>query len=242
MLKQGVAERTAKVGVIGLGYVGLPLVKAFNASGFQVIGFDVDRDTVALLQSGRSYNGTVPSNTIRKMIESGRFRATVDFADIETLGALLVCAPPRRSRHTCAPGQFVFLESPTYPGTTTELLRSVLERGGLKSGSDFFIAHSPEREYLGNLKFETAPIPKVVDGDGPAAAELAGTLYTQIVTQVISVSSLPTAEAIKLAQNVFRAAIIALVKQLNLIYEKMRIDVREVVDAAKTKPFGFMRF
>ena len=254
-LKQGLAERTAKVGVIGLGYVGLPLVKAFNGSGFRVTGFDIDRDKVAQLQSGRSYIRSVPSDAIGEMIDSGRFSATVDFADVEALDAILICVPTPLNRHrdpdlsyvartaeAIAPhlrsGQLIVLESTTYPGTTTELLRPILERAGLSSGCDFFLAYSPEREDPGNPEFETSTIPKVVGGDCPVAAELAATLYEQIVTRVIPVSSLATAEAVRLTENIFRALNIALVNELKVIYEKMDIDIWEVIDAAKTKPFG----
>ncbi len=241
-LKQGVGLRTATVGVIGLGYVGLPLAKAINAGGFRVTGFDIDREKVARLQSGRSYIRTVPSEAIREMVDSGRFRASADFAEFEALDVILICVPTpltsarepdlsfvARTAEAIAPhlqsGHLVVLESTTYPGTTTDLLRPILERGGLKSGRDFFIAYSPEREDPGNPKFETSTIPKVVGGDGPAAAELAATLYEQIVTQVIPVSSLATAEAVKLTENIFRAVNIALVNELKVVYEKMDIDI-----------------
>ncbi len=258
-LKRGFAACTAKVGVIGLGYVGLPLVKAFSASGFRVVGFDIDQDKVAQLQAGRSYIRTVSSDAIKEMIDGGRFRATVDFAETAAMDAILICVPTplnryrepdlsyvERTAEAIVPqlraGQLVVLESTTYPGTTTELLRPILESGGLKSGRDFFIAYSPEREDPGNPKFETSTIPKVVGGDGPAAAELAAALYERIVTQVIPVSSLATAEAVKLTENIFRAVNTALVNELKVIYEKMDIDIWEVIDAAKTKPFGFMPF
>ena len=258
-LKQGFWSHSAAVGVIGLGYVGLPLVKAFNAGGFPVTGFDIDRDKVTQLQSGRSYIRTVPSETIREMIDSGRFGATVDFAEIAAMDAVLICVPTPLDRHRepdlsyvertaeaivpyLRAGQLIVLESTTYPGTTAELLRPILERGGLKSVRDFFLAYSPEREDPGNPKFETSTIPKVVGGDGPVAAEVAALLYEQIVTWVIPVSSLATAEAVKLTENIFRAVNIALVNELKVIFEKMDIDIWEVIDAAKTKPFGFMPF
>ncbi len=198
-LKQGLAERTAKVGVIGLGYVGLPLAKALNAGGFPVTGFDVDREKVAQLEAGESYIRTIPSNVVRKMVDGGRFHATADFAETAAMDAILICVPTplirdrepdlsyvQRTAKAIAPhlraGQLIVLESTTYPGTTAELLRPILERGGLKSGRDFFLAYSPEREDPGNPKFETAVIPKVVGGDGPVAADLAATLYGQIAT------------------------------------------------------------
>ncbi len=251
--------RDAKVGVVGLGYVGLPLVKAFNARGFQVTGFDVDQRKVTQLQAGESYIRMIPASAIGEMVDSGRFRATVDFAETGAMDAILICVPTpldqrrepdlsyvERTAESIAPhlrpGQLVVLESTTYPGTTDELLRPILERGGLVSGRDFFLAYSPEREDPGNPKYETSTIPKVVGGDGPEAAGLAAALYDQVVTQVVPVSSLATAEAVKLTENIFRAVNIALVNELKLIYEKMGIDVWEVIDAAKTKPFGFMPF
>ncbi len=258
-LKLGFAERRAKIGVIGLGYVGLPLVKALNAGGFPVTGFDVDREKIAQLEAGESYIRMIPSSVVRGMVDGGRFHATVDFAETAAMDAILICVPTplnrdrepdlsyvERTAETIAPhlraGQLIVLESTTYPGTTAELLRPILERRGLKSGRDFFVAYSPEREDPGNPKFETSMIPKVVGGDGPVAAELAAALYGQIVTQVIPVSSLATAEAVKLTENIFRAVNIALVNELKVIFEKMDIDVWEVIDAAKTKPFGFMPF
>ena len=258
-LRRGFAERRAKIGVIGLGYVGLPLVKAFNLGGFPVTGFDVDGEKIARLEAGESYIRMIPSSAVREMVDSGRFHATADFAETAAMDAILICVPTplnpnrepdlsyvERTAEAIAPhlraGQLIVLESTTYPGTTAELLRPILERGGLKSGRDFFLAYSPEREDPGNPEYETSTIPKVVGGDGPVAAELAASLYDQIVTQVIPVSSLATAEAVKLTENIFRAVNIALVNELKVIYEKMDIDIWEVIDAAKTKPFGFMPF
>ncbi len=258
-LKQGFAERTATVGVIGLGYVGLPPAKAINAGGFRVTGFDIDRDKVAQLEAGKSYLRTVPSEAIREMVDGGRFHATVDFAETAAMDAILICVPTpldrnrdpdlsyvERTAEAIAPhlraGQLIVLESTTYPGTTAELLRPILERGGLESGRDFFLAYSPEREDPGNSKFDTSRIPKVIGGDGQAAVDLAVALYGKIVAQVVPVSSLATAEAVKLTENIFRAVNIALVNELKVIYEKMDIDIWEVIDAAKTKPFGFMPF
>jgi UDP-N-acetyl-D-glucosamine dehydrogenase len=258
-LKLSFTERRAKIGVIGLGYVGLPLVKALNAGGYPVTGFDIDREKIAQLKAGESYIRMISSATVREMVDSGRFHATADFTETAAMDAILICVPtpldhnrePDLSyvEHTAeaiAPhlraGQLIVLESTTYPGTTTELLRPILERCGLKSGRDFFLAYSPEREDPGNPNFETSTIPKVVGGEGPVAAGLAATLYGQIVTQVVPVSSLATAEAVKLTENIFRAVNIALVNELKVIYEKMDIDIWEVIDAAKTKPFGFMPF
>ncbi len=258
-LMLGFVERRAKIGVIGLGYVGLPLVKALNAGGYPVTGFDIDREKIARLEAGESYIRMIPSSVIKEMVDGGRFRATIDFAQTAAMDAILICVPTplnrsrepdlsyvERTAEAIAPhlraGQLIVLESTTYPGTTAELLRPILERGGLKSGRDFFLAYSPEREDPGNPEFETSTIPKVVGGDGPAAAELAAALYGQIVTQVVPVSSLAAAEAVKLTENIFRAVNIALVNELKVIYEKMDIDIWEIIDAAKTKPFGFMPF
>jgi len=258
-LKLSFTEHRAKIGVIGLGYVGLPLVKALNSGGYPVTGFDVDREKIAQLKAGESYIRMISSATVMEMIDGGRFHATADFTETAAMDAILICVPTplnrnrepdlsyvERTAEAIAPhlraGQLIVLESTTYPGTTAELVRPILERGGLESGRDFFLAYSPEREDPGNPKFETSTIPKVVGGDGPVAVELAVALYGQIVTQVISVSSLATAEAVKLTENIFRAVNIALVNELKVIYEKMDIDIWEVIDAAKTKPFGFMPF
>ena len=258
-LKLSFAECRAKIGVIGLGYVGLPLVKALNAGGYPVTGFDIDREKISQLNAGESYIRMISSATIREMVDGGRFHATADFTETAAMDAILICVPTPLDRnrepdlsyveHTAeaiAPhlraGQLIVLESTTYPGTTAELVRPILERGGLESGRDFFLAYSPEREDPGNSKFDTSRIPKVIGGDGPAAVELAVALYGQIVTQVVPVSSLATAEAVKLTENIFRAVNIALVNELKVIYEKMDIDIWEVIDAAKTKPFGFMPF
>ena len=258
-LKRRFAERSAKIGVVGLGYVGLPLVKAIGARGFPVTGFDVDAEKVRTLEAGRSYIRHIPSIVVQELIDGGRFRATTEFSNISAMDAILICVPTplnrqrepdlsfvERTAEAIAPylraGQLVVLESTTYPGTTEDLLRPILERGGLKSGVDLFLAYSPEREDPGNPKFETSTIPKIVGGDGVLAADLASAFYRQVVTEVIPVSSPATAEAVKLTENVFRAVNIALVNELKVVYEKMGIDVWEVIDAAKTKPFGFMPF
>ncbi len=258
-LKRRFVERSARVGVIGLGYVGLPLVKAFGAQGFAVIGLDVDADKVRQLEAGRSYVRHIPSSAVKDLVDSGRLRATTAFAAIAELDAVLICVPTPLGKHrepdlsfveqtaaSIAPhlrvGQLVVLESTTYPGTTEELVRPILEQGGLRSGVDFFLAYSPEREDPGNPRFEASTIPKVVGGDGPAAVELAAALYGEVVPEVIPVTSPATAEAVKLTENIFRAVNIALVNELKVIYERMGIDIWEVIEAAKTKPFGFMPF
>ena len=249
----------AGVGVVGLGYVGLPLVSALTARGFQVVGFDIDPEKVASLNGGRSYIRHIPDAKIREMVESGRFQATSDFARLAEVDAILICVPTPLTRHRepdlayvvsttemiaahLKPGHLIALESTTYPGTTKDVMRPILERGGLRSGVDFFLAYSPEREDPGNPVYSTAAIPKVVGGDGPHALRLACALYGQIVAGVVPVSSCETAEAVKLTENIFRAVNIALVNELKVVYDAMGIDVWEVIDAAKTKPFGFMPF
>ncbi len=252
-------DGTASVGVVGLGYVGLPLVRTLSRNGFTVIGFDVDEAKVTELIAGRSYIRHIPSTDIVALNESGRFRATSDFSDIAEVDAILICVPTPLNRHrepdlsfvtataeTIQPhlkaGQLVVLESTTYPGTTDDELRPILERGGLRSGVDLFLAYSPEREDPGNPNYETATIPKVLGGDGETAMALVSALYGKIVARVVPVSSTATAEAVKLTENIFRSVNIALVNELKVVYEKMGVDIWEVIDAAKSKPFGFMPF
>ena len=249
----------ASVGVIGLGYVGLPLVQTFAARGFRVVGFDVDAEKVERLNAGESYIRHIPAETIARLNDTGRFTATVDFDGLAEMDAILICVPTPLAAGQepdmtyvvataeaiaprLRPGQLVVLESTTYPGTTAEVLRPIFERGGLQSGRDFYLAYSPEREDPGNPDFSTARIPKVVGGDGPAALQLAKTLYDQVVVATVPVSSPETAEAVKLTENIFRAVNIALVNELKQVYGAMGIDVWEVIEAAKTKPFGFMPF
>jgi UDP-N-acetyl-D-glucosamine dehydrogenase len=251
--------REAAVGVIGLGYVGLPLVGAILGSGFTVLGFDIDAEKVAQLNAGRSYIRHIPDATIEGWRRGGRFNAVADFARLGEVDAVLICVPTPLTRHrepdlayvvgtteAIAPelrrGQLIVLESTTYPGTTREVMQPILERGGLKSGVDFFLAYSPEREDPGNTQFSTTKIPKVVGGDGPDALRLVTAFYDQFVSGTIPVSSPETAEAVKLTENIFRAVNIALVNELKMVYAAMGIDVWEVIKAASTKPFGFMPF
>ncbi len=251
--------RAATVGVIGLGYVGLPLADAFCRAGFTVVGFDIDGDKVARLNQGRSYLKTIPDATIAQMRATGRFRASAAFAELAEADAVLLCVPTPLTRHrepdmtyvvsttetvaqALRAGQLVVLESTTYPGTTAELVKPRLEAGGLVCGRDFFLAYSPEREDPGNIDYRTQTIPKVVGADDPASFALAEALYRQIVAEVVTVSSLATAEAVKLTENIFRAVNIALVNELKVVFSRMGIDIWEVVEAAKTKPFGYMAF
>ena len=258
-LLQKILDRKAVVGVIGLGYVGLPLVIRFAEERFSVLGFDVDQNKVDDLNSGRSYIKHIPSSQVEEMRASGRFDATVDFSRLAEADCILICVPTPLSdtkepdmRYVEATsdaiatyirnGQLISLESTTYPGTTREILLPKFEGKGLKTGEDYFLAFSPEREDPGNVRFTTKNIPKVVGGITPACSEIAAALYDQIVDQVVSVSSTEVAEFTKLLENIFRAVNIALVNELKMLATKMGVDIWEVIDASSTKPFGFMPF
>jgi UDP-N-acetyl-D-glucosamine dehydrogenase len=254
-----IAAKTAKVGIIGLGYVGLPLACLFAEKGFSVTGFDIDTKKIDVLNAGRSYIKHIPATRIRPLVRAGKLTSSNDFAGLRRMDAIIICVPTPLTKFRepdlrfivttgeavaryLRKGQIVVLESSTYPGTTTEVLKPILERGGLKSGRDFHLAYSPEREDPGNEKFGTAAIPKVVGGDGAKALKLAKQLYDAVVVKTVPVSSPETAEAIKLTENIFRAVNIAMVNELKVIFDAMGIDVWEVIEAAKTKPFGFMPF
>ncbi|MCF3642452.1 nucleotide sugar dehydrogenase [Rhizobium sp. TRM95111] len=258
-LEKSIESRTARVGVIGLGYVGLPLAMAVATAGFPVTGFDIDVAKPAALNAGRSYIEAVPDAVLADRLERRLFAATADFAALAACDVVVVCVPTPLTRHrdpdlsfvigtakTIAahmrPGQLVVLESTTYPGTTDEVVKPILEAAGFVSGRDVFIGYSPEREDPGNRHFETSTIPKVVAGDGPDAARLMAAFYGAVVRTVVPVSGNATAEAVKLTENVFRAVNIALVNELKVVYEAMGIDIWEVIEAARTKPFGYMPF
>jgi UDP-N-acetyl-D-glucosamine dehydrogenase len=258
-LTQRILRREFTVGVVGLGYVGLPLLLRFGEVGFPVIGFDIDRDKIKLLNSGASYIQHLQSDRVRALLAAGRLRATDDIGRLDEVDAVVVCVPTPLTRQrepdlqyiertgesirqTLRPGQLVCLESTTYPGTTEELLLTRFAATGLTVGQDFFLAFSPEREDPGNTEFCTATIPKVVGGVTPTCLEVASTLYTQAVGQVVPVSSTRVAEATKILENVYRAVNIALVNELKIAFDRMAIDVWEVIEAAKTKPFGFQAF
>ncbi|MXQ12904.1 nucleotide sugar dehydrogenase [Microvirga makkahensis] len=251
--------RQATIGIIGMGYVGLPLALTAAKAGFSVLGFDINSSYVERLNRGESYIKHVPSKLVAEAVADNRLSATADFNRLPEADAILICVPTPLTKHrepdlsyvekttrTIAErlrkGQLIVLESTTYPGTTDEVLKPILETTGLKSGKDFFLAYSPEREDPGNPDFGTSTIPKVVGGDGPDALILADALYSQLVVQTVQVSSAATAEAVKLTENIFRAVNIALVNELKVVYAAMGIDVWEVIEAAKTKPFGFMPF
>ena len=251
--------KEATIGVIGLGYVGLPICIAAGEAGLRTLGFDTDPAKPEAINQGLSYFKHIPSQRIGPLVEKGSLAATTDFTRLSEPDALLICVPTPLTPHlepdlsfvistgkTIARylrrGQLVILESTTYPGTTTEVLRPVLETSGLKCDRDFFLAFSPEREDPGNLEYSTSRIPRVVGADCEDAQDAAAALYSHFVTRIVKVSSSATAEAVKLTENVFRAVNIALVNELKVIYEAMGIDVWEVIEAAKTKPFGFMPF
>ena len=252
-------DRAATIGVIGLGYVGLPLLCAAAERGFSALGFDIDPRKIELLNAGESYIRHVSPRAISALRQTRRLNVTADFSRLVEADAVLVCVPtpltPQRepdlsyvvrTTETVArylrPGQLIVLESTTYPGTTRDVMRPILERSGLRSGRDFFLAYSPEREDPGNISFLTHKIPKVIGADGPEALSLASSLYSQLVTSTVPVSSLETAEAVKLTENIFRAVNIALVNEMKVVFEAMGIDIWEVIEAAKTKPFGYMPF
>lgn len=252
-------RRQATLGVIGLGYVGLPLSAAAHRAGFNVLGFDVDASKIDKLSRGESPVGTVPQAVVEAMRADGRFQATDQVAALKDVDALIICVPTPIDLHRnpdlsyviataemiatiLRPGQIVVLESTTWPGTTDEVVKPILQRGGLKAGEDFLLAYAPEREDPGNPNFETSTIPRVVGADDDASRRAAELIYSPIVTRIVPVSSTRTAEAVKLTENIYRAVNIALVNELKLIYGKMDINIWEVIDAAKSKPFGFQAF
>ena len=258
-LKSRFQDRSAKIGVIGLGYVGLPLLQAFIQSGFSTIGYDVDPEKPERLMAGESYIKHVPSAWITEWLAERRFTATADMTRLVEADALLICVPTPLSdsrdpdltyveataRQIAAhlrPGQLVVLESTTYPGTTRDLILPILNESGLQAGVDFFLAYSPEREDPGNPDFSASRIPKVVGGLDPTSLDLANILYAAAVVQTVPVSSCEVAEACKILENTYRAVNIAMVNELKVLFDRLGIDVWEVIEAAKTKPFGFQAF
>ena len=257
-LLHSIRARKATIGVIGLGYVGLPLAKAFSQNGFRTIGFDIDTNKVIKLSAGESYIEQIPSDSIRQMRDNG-FEATDRFDRLSEPDAILICVPtpltearePDLKYVTDSTqaisaqlrrGQLVVLESTTYPSTTRNVVLPILEASSLAAGRDFFLAFSPEREDPGNTTHSVSSIPKVVGGLDSSSSDLACALYESIVAKVVRVSSPEVAEATKILENTYRAINIALVNELKVLYDRMGIDVWEVIDAAKTKPFGFQAF
>jgi len=258
-LKKRIRTRTAKTGIIGLGYVGLPLAVEMAKAGFQVTGIDLSQEKVNALNRGVSYIPDVPSQTVESFVAADRLRATQSLAAVAELDTINICVPtPLRKnkdpelsyiiaaveviRNHIRAGQLIILESTTYPGTTREVVLPILEESGLKAGSDFFLAYSPERVDPGNSIFHTQNIPKVVGGITPRCAETAVFFYRQYIDNVFSVSSTDCAEMVKLLENTFRSVNIALANEMALTCHSFGINVWEVIEAAKTKPFGFMPF
>jgi len=254
-----ILTKEALIGIIGMGYVGLPLVLRFCEEDFRVVGFDVDSRKVATLKRGKSYLKSISSSRISQFIRSGRFDATDDFSRLGELDCILICVPTPLTekmepdlqyiektiesvRERIRKGQLIVLESTTYPGTTEELILPRLKSGGLKVGQDFFLAFSPEREDPGNKRFTTHQIPKVVAGVTPSCQKVVTALYGQIIKEVVPVSSPRVAELTKLLENIYRSVNIALVNELKMLADRMGIDIWEVIEAASTKPFGFSPF
>ena len=255
-----IESREAKIGVVGLGYVGLPLAIEFINAGFPVTGFDIDCQKTEMLRNSQTYIKHISSDAIAKMNSTGRFDCTTDFSLAAEHDVLILCVPTPLTHHRepdmsyiestaeeLAPyvrkGQLYTLESTTYPGTTKEVLKPILEiESGLEAGKDFYLAYSPEREDPNNADFSTSTIPKVVGADDQDSLAVAKAVYDTVICKTVLVSSAAAAEATKLVENIFRSVNIAMVNELKLIFTKMGIDIWEVIDAAKTKPFGFMPF
>jgi UDP-N-acetyl-D-glucosamine dehydrogenase len=258
-LEEKIRARTARVGIVGLGYVGLPLGVEFARAGFRVTGIDVTASKVERVNAGDSYVLDVPNATMAPLVEAGKLRATCDFAAVKELDTINICVPtplrktkdPDMSYIDAAcreiagyihPGMLIILESTTYPGTTDEFVLPMLEKSGLRVGEDFFLCFSPERVDPGNPKYQTVNIPKVVGGITPACTEVGSLFYSQALETVVPVGSTKVAEMVKLLENTFRMINIGLVNELALMCDRMDINVWEVIDAAATKPFGFMPF
>ncbi|WP_445666629.1 nucleotide sugar dehydrogenase [Fodinibius sp. AD559] len=259
-LLQKIDEREYTVGIVGLGYVGLPLMWTFHKAGIPVIGYDIDQKKIDCIHEGRSYIKHLDENMMQTLSESNRCDATVNFSRLSEADAILMCVPTPLDEHrepdmqyvektamtigeNLRKGQLVVLESTTYPGTTEELIIPILEsKSNLTAGEDFYVAYSPEREDPGNVNFDTGSIPKVVGGHTQEGIDLACAMYDTAIVQTVPVSDTKTAEAVKMTENVFRAVNIALVNELKVVFQEMDINVHEVLDAADTKPFGFMKF
>ena len=258
-LRQKISSRQARVGVVGLGYVGLPLAVEFAEAGFHVTGIDIQQSKVDSLNRGESYIQDIPTSVLKPLVDSGKIRATTDFAAVKDLDTINICVPTplRKTKdpdmsyivNSCQEiakyfhaGKLVILESTTYPGTTDELMLPMFEAGGLKVGEDFFLCFSPERVDPGNPKFQTKNIPKVVGGITAACTDIGAHFYRQALETVVPVGSTSVAEMVKLLENTFRMINIGLVNELAMMCDRMGINVWEVIDAAATKPFGFMPF
>ena len=258
-LQNKIQDKSALVGVIGLGYVGLPLVHSFHGVGLSVIGFDSDPAKIEALQAGQSYIEHIPAEYIAEMNATGRFRATDDFDRLGEADAILICVPTPLGLHlepdlsyveqtavaiarTLRAGQLIVLESTTYPGTTRDVVKPILDERRLSCGRDYFLAYSPEREDPGRKDFQTQTIPKLVGGIDATSGELAVALYELAIEKVVPVSSAEVAEAAKLLENIYRAVNIAMVNEMKVVLTELGVGVWEAIDAAATKPFGFQRF
>lgn len=258
-LKSKISSRKAKIGVIGLGYVGLPLCVTFAKAGFKVKGIDIDKDRVRKIRKGESYILDVPRSELVMVTRDRSLEVTTDFSVIKELDAVIICVPTplyktrepdvsyivasvKNIKRYMKRGQIIVLESTTYPGTTEEVMLPILEEDGLKEGKDFYLAFSPERVDPGNAKYDTKNTPKIIGGISRNSTEVAKLLYEQALETIVPVSSAKVAEMVKLLENTFRIVNIGLVNEILLMCDKLKIDAWEVIDAAKTKPYGFMPF
>ncbi len=258
-LEERLTTRTARVAVVGLGYVGLPMSIELGKAGFEVLGVDISAEKVATIEAGKSDVGDVPDFEVAGLKSVGKLRATTDYADVADVDVIIICVPTplgktrdpdvsyilsacQGVRSCLRRNQLVILESTTFPGTTQDIVRPILEEGGLVAGTDFYLAYSPERIDPGNTVYTLTNTPKVVGGTTPACTEIAATFYHQVISEVVTVSSTQTAEITKLLENTYRNVNIALVNEVALMCDRLGIDVWEVIDAAGTKPYGFMPF
>ncbi len=258
-LEKKIKDKKAKIGIIGMGYVGIPLGLEFAGTGFSVTGFDKDSARVKEINSGKQVMKHIPAKSMKEFVKKNNGSSTTEFSEIRDMDCLIICVPTPLDEHeqpdmsyiesaskeigkNLRKGQLIVLESTTYPGTTREIVKPILEKSKLEAGEDFFLAYSPEREDPGNKEFSISAIPKVMGGLTDNCLRLTSNLYKNIVSETVEVSSLETAEATKLMENIFRAVNIAMVNELKLIFNRMGINIWEVIDAAKTKPFGFMPF
>ncbi|MCH2420686.1 MAG: nucleotide sugar dehydrogenase [Candidatus Poseidoniia archaeon] len=258
-LEKKIKDKKAKIGIIGMGYVGIPLGLEFAGTGFSVTGFDKDSARVKEINSGKQVMKHIPAKSMKEFVKKNNGSSTTEFSEIRDMDCLIICVPTPLDEHeqpdmsyiesaskeigkNLRKGQLIVLESTTYPGTTREIVKPILEKSKLEAGEDFFLAYSPEREDPGNKEFSVSAIPKVMGGLTDNCLRLTSNLYKNIVSETVEVSSLETAEATKLMENIFRAVNIAMVNELKLIFSRMGINIWEVIDAAKTKPFGFMPF
>ncbi len=258
-LHNAMENKTAKVGVLGLGYVGLPLIRAFIDAGFETLGFDVDPEKIEKLNAGESYIAHISSEWIASCQQDGKFAVTADPARLAEADALLICVPTPLSTSrdpdlsvvestaktiasVLRPGQIVVLENTTYPGTTRDVLKPILDQSGLECGKDYFLAYSPEREDPGNKSFDASSIPKVVGGFDEPSLSIANSLYQHAVVNTVPVNSCEVAEACKILENTYRSVNIAMVNELKVLFQRIGLDIWEVIEAAKTKPLASRRF